>query len=107
LPALIEFYEKHADQRDDFEILAFHDGTVKSFAELDPKLEPLIKDPWKGKSLPFPILLDASGQTIKDWGVHAFPTTVLIDPDGHLVEGGGEEMLKDRLAEMKKARDGD
>jgi hypothetical protein len=106
LPALIKFYEEHAAQRDDFEILAFHDGTVKSFAELDPKLEPLIKDLWQGKPLPFPILLDASGQTIKDWGVHAFPTTVLIDPDGHLVEGGSEELLKNKLAEMKKKQPG-
>jgi hypothetical protein len=106
LPALIKFYEEHAAQRDDFEILAFHDAKVKSFAELDPKLEPLIQGPWQGKSLPFPILLDASGKTIKDWGVFGFPTTVLIDPDGHLVEGGSEEMLKDKLAKMKKKQPG-
>ena len=33
----MSFYEKHQDERDRFEILAFHDGTAKTFEELDRK----------------------------------------------------------------------
>ena len=85
MPGLIDLYEAHKKDREKFEILAFHDGTVKDFADLDKKLEGPRQKYWGGRDLPFPILLDATGQTIKDWGVHAFPTTLLIDPEGKLV----------------------
>ncbi|MEK7469968.1 MAG: hypothetical protein AAB074_21580 [Planctomycetota bacterium] len=96
----MDFYEKHKDQRDRFEILAFHDARAKTFEELDEKLKPIIKDKWQGKSLPFPILLDASGDTIKKLGIHSFPTVILIDPEGNLVKGGSEARLEE---ELKKA----
>ncbi|MBI2922502.1 MAG: redoxin domain-containing protein [Planctomycetes bacterium] len=97
----MEFYEDHADQRDRFEILAFHDASSKTFEELDEKLAPIEKMKWKGKKLPFPILLDASGDTLKEWGVRAFPTVLLIDPEGKLVKGGSEHMLEKALQEGK------
>jgi hypothetical protein len=97
LPRLIQLYERFQDRRDRFEILAFHDTTARSFAELDPKLAQLEKAAWQGKPLPFPILLDATGETLKRYGVQAFPTCVLIDPDGKLVGSGSEEMLVEAL----------
>jgi hypothetical protein len=97
LPGLIDLYETHKNDRDKFEILAFHDGTVKNFQELDKNLEAPREKYWGGHNLPFPILLDATGQTIKDWGVRAFPTTLLIDPEGKLVGEAGEEVLEQKL----------
>jgi thiol-disulfide isomerase/thioredoxin len=103
LPGLIDFYEAHKKDRDKFEILAFHDGTVKDLAELDNKMERPRSRFWGGHDLPFPVLLDATGQTITDWGVHAFPTTLLIDPEGKLVGKAGvlgvgvEKELEERL----------
>jgi Redoxin len=97
LPRLMEFYETHQADRDRFEVLAFHDASAKSFAELDEKLKPLIEQRWKGKSLPFPILLDASGATVKRYGIQGFPTLILIDPDGRVVKGGSEAMLAAKL----------
>ncbi len=99
----MKFYEEHAAQRDRFEILAFHDDRAKSLNDLDQKLEKTIKDVWGGKTLPFPILLDATGQTIKDWGIFSFPTVVLIDPQGRIVKGGSEELLAEKLAEPAEA----
>jgi AhpC/TSA family len=96
-------YDAHRDHRDKFEIIAFHDGTVKDFAELDEKLKPVAKNTWRGRSLPFPILLDATGQTIKDYGVRAFPTTILIDPDGKLVGEAGEDALDAKLPPLPVA----
>jgi hypothetical protein len=93
----MDLYEAHKDHRDRFEILAFHDGTVKSFAELDKKIQRPREMYWRGRDLPFPILLDATGQTIKDYGVRAFPTTLLIDPEGRLVGEAGEEELEKKL----------
>jgi hypothetical protein len=94
---LIDLYEAHKKDRDKFEILAFHDGTVKDFKELDQKTKGPREKYWNGRDLPFPVLLDATGQTIKDWGVRAFPTTLLIDPDGKLVGKAGEEELEKKL----------
>ena len=101
LPRLMEFYAKHEADRDRFEIVAFHDASAKSFAEMDEKLKPVIEKRWKGKSLPFPILLDASGATVKGYGIQAFPTLILIDPDGHVVRGGSEALLEEKLKEPK------
>ncbi len=97
MPGLIDLYDAHAKDRDKFEILAFHDGTVKNFAELDEKTVPSRKRYWGGRDLPFPILLDATGQTIKTFDIHAFPTTILIDPEGKLVGHAGEEQLEAKL----------
>ncbi len=97
MPGLIDLYQAHKNDRDKFEILAFHDGTVKDFADLDKKMESPKQKFWNGRDLPFPILLDATGQTIKDWGVHGFPTTLLIDPEGKLVGEAGENALAEKL----------
>ena len=61
----------------------------------------IIEKVWK-KDLPFPVLLDASGKTIKRWGISAYPTLVLIDPEGNLVKGGGERMLEQKLKEASE-----
>jgi hypothetical protein len=99
LPALIELYDEHRAHRDRFEILAFHDASAPTFADLDPKLKPIIASRWHGRPLPFPILLDSTGETIKNFGIRAFPTTILIDPEGHLVRtpDGAEEALLEKL----------
>jgi hypothetical protein len=92
---MIDFYEKHKSDR--FEFVAFHDASVKDFAELDPKMDKLEAEHWKGRELPFPILLDATGKTIAQFGVHAFPTQILIDPEGKLVGQGHLESFRAQL----------
>jgi hypothetical protein len=99
----MEFRASHAADHDRFEILAFHDERAKTFAELDPKLVELKKDAWGGKDLPFPILLDATGKTVREYGISMFPTLLLVDPEGRLVPHGGEAMLALRLAEERPA----
>ena len=97
MPHLIDLYEDHKADRDKFEILAFHDAQAKNFAELDSKLEPIIKNAWSGRPLPFPILLDSTGETIEKFGIRAFPTMLLIDPGGRLVGEVKEAELEKHL----------
>ena len=108
LVELIDFYEDHAGDRDKFEILAFHDGTVKDFSEMDAKTERTRKTLWRGRDLPFPILLDAQngerGATVKAYDIHAFPTTILIDPEGKLVGRASPELLEKKLTPIPLAR---
>lgn len=76
---------------------------MKTFEELDEKLEPIIEARWDGKPLPFPILLDATGQTIRTFGISAYPTNVLLDPEGHVVPGDAEKRLEEELEALAQA----
>ena len=108
LGELIDLYEDHAGERDKFEVLAFHDGSVKDFSEMDAKTEQTKRTLWHGRSLPFPILLDAQngqrGTTVAAYEIHAFPTTILIDPQGKLVGEVSPEFLEKKLTPIPLAR---
>jgi hypothetical protein len=99
LPKLIRFYEDHNAQRDRFEILAIcidFDGDLKSMADLDKALGPIVEHVWGGKPLPFPVMLDPTFQTWERFGLPGLGPVLLIDPDGILVEGD-ETLLAEKL----------
>jgi thiol-disulfide isomerase/thioredoxin len=86
LPGWMDFADDHAADRDKFVILTIHDPQATDFAMLDEKLKPIIRRQWRGRSLPFPILLDTTGEMVKDYGVVHWPTVVLLDPAGRVVD---------------------
>jgi hypothetical protein len=96
LPRLVTLHERHRSKRDRFVILALHDATAKAFEELDAKLAPMVKELWKGQPLPFPILLDATGETVKRYEIRGYLSTWLVDPEGNL-QLGSEETLDEIL----------
>lgn len=97
LIALYEDHEDHKDHREKFEILAIHDESAKTFAELDAKLPKLKERYWQNKDLPFPVLLDSTNATGKAIGISHYPTTLLIDPEGKLVGEVGTDVLGAKL----------
>jgi len=104
LPELIAFYEDHAADRDKFEILAIHDDAVKSFGDLDKKLARIKKENWQGKDLPFPILLDGKKKTHTLYGIRSWPTGLLIDPEGRLVDEAHIGMLEEKLPALSAGK---
>ena len=56
----------------------------------------------------FPILLDAQkgthGATIEAFGIHGFPTTILIDPQGKLVGEVSPHILEEKLTPIPLAK---
>jgi thiol-disulfide isomerase/thioredoxin len=86
LPGWIDFVDNHAADRDKFVVLAVHDPQATDFEMLDEKLQPIVRRAWHGRSLPFPILLDTSGQMVADYGIKGWPTAVLIDPAGRVAD---------------------
>jgi thiol-disulfide isomerase/thioredoxin len=93
MPALMKLYDDFKEKG--LVVIAVHDDSVSSIAEMDQKLELVRKDLWGGRDLPFPIALagggpsrikytnlDAQGSTVADYGIVAFPTTLVIDRDG-------------------------
>jgi len=101
LPNLMKIYREHADQHDKFEIVAFcidADHDLQSLADLDRRLEPIVKHAWKGQQLPFPVLLDPTFTTSRRYGMGLYGYKLLIDPSGNLVEGD-EKTLLEKLAQ--------
>jgi len=97
IPRLARFYEEHAAERDRFEIISICmsiEGEVQNMAELDRQLEPIVKHVWKGKQIPFPVLLDPTFNTWSRFGLRGMGQTMLIDPEGNLLEGDEEELAK-------------
>lgn len=100
----MKFYESHTADRDKFAIITFHYSREddQSFNAIDPHIKQLEEQRWK-KKFPFPILVEQGQKTMQAWGVQAFPTAALINPQGKLVaidNFGIEEMLE---AELRKA----
>jgi len=96
MPKLIAFYERNARLRAQFEIIAVHSPDGASLAAIQPQYERLVKA-WKGKSIPFPLLFDSSGETHKRWGIEAYPTNILVDREGRIAGAGGLDELASRI----------
>ena len=96
----IDLCENRAKDRDKFEIILFHDPTVKDFKALDEKLKLAKEMYWRGRDLSFPVLLDSTGQTFKNFGLRGTGTSILIDPQGNLFGPAGQEQLEAKLPEL-------
>lgn len=109
MPELIQFWNDHVDLHDRFEILAFHDPQVKTFEELDAALQPIVYQLWSGHTPPFPVLLDDTGSTVQRYGISGFPTYVLVDPEGNIVDSatGDSSQLLERLGRELKHQSAD
>jgi thiol-disulfide isomerase/thioredoxin len=95
MPELIDFYEKNAAVRKNFEIIGVHSADGASFAAIQGAYSHLVSV-W-GEPVPFPLIFDSSGETHKRWGIEAYPTNLLIDPEGHLVGAATVEDLAAKL----------
>ena len=104
MPKLISFYDTHAAMRDRFEIIAVHSSDAASLAAIRDQYDKFIAHGW-GKELPFPLVFDSTGKTHKLWGVEAYPTTLLIDPEGRLVGLASIDDLASKLGESDTTRE--
>jgi thiol-disulfide isomerase/thioredoxin len=96
MPYLMKLHDEFKDRG--LVIIAVHDDSVGSIAEMDQKLESIRKEVWGGRDLPFLVALDgggptrikytditARGATTAEYGIISFPTTLAIDRNGKLV----------------------
>jgi hypothetical protein len=90
LPKLTKFYEEHAHQRDQFAVVTIcmdPEGDLKSIAEMDKALQPIVEHVWKGKQLALPVLLDPTFTTWERFGLRGMGDLVLVNPQGTIVPG--------------------
>jgi prolyl oligopeptidase len=93
MPELMKLYDEFHDQG--LEVVAIHDDTVDSVEDMEKKLEDVKKELWNGRDLPFPVAVDGGkdeqdrkkshGATTALYGIHAFPTAILVGRDGNVV----------------------
>jgi thiol-disulfide isomerase/thioredoxin len=83
MPALMALQDKFADQG--LVVIAVHDGSVKSIAEMDERIARARQRQWFGRDLPFLVALDGDGATTAAYGITTFPTSLLIDREGNVV----------------------
>jgi thiol-disulfide isomerase/thioredoxin len=112
IPKLIDLHEKYHDRG--LVIIAVHDDSKDSVKELKKEIEKLSKERWENKKIPFAVALDgggnsniegtqrtARGATTASYGINAFPTMVLIDRQGRIVDqfypGESNELLEKLL----------
>ena len=97
MPRLVELQRKFAGRP--LTILAMHDQSVQSRAAYDAKFAAVRQRIWGGRDLPFPVLFDrpdptkaedsdpeGSGTTISRYEISGFPTLIVIDANGTLVD---------------------
>lgn len=103
---MIDLYKKYDALRDRFEILALHNSDVDTLAEMDRRTAKIQERYWGENPLPFPVLLDDESLTASEYTSSQFPTYMLVDPKGKVVERGGPELLEKELARIAKEADG-
>jgi thiol-disulfide isomerase/thioredoxin len=118
MPELMKLHDEFAKKG--LVIVAVHDDSVASIAELDEHLSGVKKDLWNGRDLPFLVAVDGGGEqpipgseryvngaTHAVYGIQKWPTTLLIDPRGTLVgerSVRGSELHDFLLKELSPAR---
>lgn len=96
VPTLVECDRRLKEKYTNYQILAYHDATAKSWDEMEEKLAGH-KITWDPKKLPFPLLLDAQEKgTVKSWGVSGEPIVLLFDPEGKFVSQGREYVVLEK-----------
>ncbi len=102
MPALMALHDQFGDRG--LVVIAVHDGSVKSIAELDERIATARQRQWFGRDLPFLVALDGDGATTAAFGITTFPTSLLIDRDGNVVRqlDNGPGVLEDNEAELSK-----
>jgi uncharacterized protein (TIGR03067 family) len=112
MPVLIELHEKYAHKG--LAIVGVHmdiGGEVDTAEKLDEKIAGHKKELWKGKEIPFPNALVSGKRTgdrqrpggaIAQYGIEGFPTCILIDREGKVVDQFHARDIKKASEEIEK-----
>ncbi len=108
MPWLFGIHDRYA--KHGLVVIGIHDNRAESISDLDEKLKQARTRFWNGRDLPFPVAIDGGegghGATHQAYRINAWPTWVLIDPDGRLVHVFENPHLSffDQLLKTKKAQ---
>jgi thiol-disulfide isomerase/thioredoxin len=88
LPSLMNIYDRFKDKG--LAVVGVHvdtNGEVDTVDKLDAKLVGIKKTIWAGRDLPFPVALtEEKDGAAHQYGIVGYPTTILIDRQGNIVD---------------------
>lgn len=102
MPHLMALHDAYHDRG--LVVIGVHDDSVADTDEMLEKLQPIRAMQWSSRQIPFALALDGGkdkekarhGATTAAYGIHAFPTALLIDREGKLVSqfhAGSDESI--------------
>ena len=113
MPEMMRIHDALADEG--LMIVAVHDDSIDSMQALERHLVKFTEEHWDGREIPFPIAIDgggetdipgtdrtAKGSTTAAYGVQAWPTTILIGPDGNVIERMRIRDVETSIAQIRK-----
>ncbi len=104
MPNLMELHDTFQD--DGVVIIAVHDATLKSAADMLAAIKEPQGKLWKGRQFPFAVAIAGgagNGQAIADYSIKAFPTSLLIDRQGKIagiLDAQDLEASKQKIREL-------
>jgi thiol-disulfide isomerase/thioredoxin len=83
-PDLVRLSQKYKDKG--LVVLAVHDNSLKTLAEMNAKIDPILARVFKGNVPELPIALDGAGKNsvCEAYGIYAVPALIVIDPQGRV-----------------------
>lgn len=96
LPKIEELYNEYEDKG--LTVLAINQDGTRSASKVEPFVNSM--------GLSFPVLLDNEQEVVRLYQVSGFPTTILLDKEGNIVETlrgyrpGDEEKLKEKVESL-------
>jgi len=105
-PDLVKLRDKY--ERDGLVVLAVHDSSLKTLAEMNAKMEPVFRQVFSGNPPQFPIALDGTGEqsVFNAYGIYAVPAVVLIDQRGRVVRRYHHAGIPELEADVRKLLSG-
>lgn len=102
IPEWIKFWKGRPNINDKLAILAIHENTGggRTLDAIRSSLPTFERKFWGGK-LPFPIILEKPGSLTTKFGIRAYPTAVLIDPQGKVIDRAEPNSVKEILGLSK------
>lgn len=100
IPDLQELYENVGANQGDVVILGMANPRTTSANNNVDVSEPELREFLAGFGVEYPVLLDTTGDTFRDYQISGFPTTVIIGRDGSLVTYIPGAISKERLETM-------
>jgi thiol-disulfide isomerase/thioredoxin len=106
MPVMIELHETFAGKG--LAVVGVHvDGAdgVNTPEKLNEKIVGFAKNAWKGKTIAFPnavVTGQQAGRAPEQYGIDRYPTTVLIDPEGRVVDKFNHNDIKSATAAIEE-----
>jgi len=118
MPELFDLHDTYAERG--LVVIGVHDDSVETIADLDEKLSRVRNAAWNGRDIPFPVAIAGGGQTPirgtimsaagtvpADYRILGWPTKILIDRKGNVVQVAQRTDREELRATIERLLDGE